>query len=347
LVCARLPANKSRKKAKVVRGAPPQDHIFQGDGEFDAFTELELHQQIGESIFQRSTMYRYRTLPKRKQALQLDGQSGSESGKSELTSDDEDMDSTRSFSRSEANSEVRSNIGSSTTNSDSGSDSEHSSSGSSSSSGSDAESSEDSSRSRPIAGKANSNAGGTSSAAVSSSGQAGNAKSKISSAPRRVRKDSNLDNVHPDVCELMRTDRSGAVSAKGTEDELNLLECGFRHPPEYARMRVWLPEITDWCLDFSEGDPTLWVVTPLAWYKIAGPLSGLLPHNSYRETFQHVRMLFEASYLVAYVLKEWLPINKKVSYRATLQQVIELSLMGRYRVVRSCDSLAIRLLDCA
>lgn len=142
-----------------------------------------------------------------------------------------------------------------------------------------------------------------------------------------------MDEGHPDVIELMRTDRSGSVALKGTEDELNLLECGFRHPPEYARTRVWLPEITDWCLDFSEGDPTLWVVTPLAWYKIAGPLSGLLPHASYRDTFQHVRLLFESCYLVAYVLKEWLPINKKVSYRATLQQVVELSLKGRYPVV--------------
>ncbi|KAG6975700.1 hypothetical protein JG688_00002120 [Phytophthora aleatoria] len=125
---------------------------------------------------------------------------------------------------------------------------------------------------------------------------------------------------------------SGAVNAKGTSDELNLMECGFRHPDTYARARVWLPEITDWCLDYAEGDPTLWVITPHAWYKIAGPLSGLLPHPSYRHTFKHVRYLFEASYLVAYVLKEWLPINKKVSYRATLQQIIELSLQGRYRV---------------
>lgn len=150
-------------------------------------------------------------------------------------------------------------------------------------------------------------------------------KSKKSSTPK-------LSKVHPDVDELMRTDREGKVQPRGTEDQLNLLECGFRHPSEYKRARVWLPEITDWCLDYSEGDPTLWVITPHSWYKIAGPLSGMLPHESYREKFQHVRKMFEASYLVAYVLKEWLPINKKVSYRSTLQQIVELSLRGRYPV---------------
>lgn len=321
-------ANKSRKKAKVVDGGPQDEYIFQGDGAFDNATELEPRQQAGESIFQRSTVYHYQTVSKRNPTLQLDGQSDSDS-ESGLTSDDEDMNSTRSFSRSEANSETHSTAGSNTTNSDSGSDSENSSSESSSSS--DAESSEDSSRPRVIEEDVGNYASGKSEGA-SSNLPTGKAEAKPPSAPRRVRKDSNLDSIHPDVSELMRTDRSGTVAAKGTEDELNLLECGFRHPPEYARMRVWLPEITDWCLDFSEGDPTLWVVTPLSWYKIAGPLSGLLPHHSYRGTFQHVRMLFEASYLVAYVLKEWLPINKKVSYRATLQQVIELSLAGRYRV---------------
>ncbi|CAI5744545.1 unnamed protein product [Peronospora destructor] len=141
-----------------------------------------------------------------------------------------------------------------------------------------------------------------------------------------------LTNYELENPELMRTDQCVEVTAKGSSDELNLMECGFRHPPDYARARVWLTEITDWCLDYAEGDPTLWVITPHAWYKIAGPLSGMLPHSSYRQVFKHVRHLFEASYLVAYVLKEWLPINKKVSYRATLQQIIELSLQGRYRV---------------
>ncbi|KAF1778581.1 WHIM2 domain [Phytophthora cactorum] len=158
-----------------------------------------------------------------------------------------------------------------------------------------------------------------------------------------ARIDSRNAGLPSDVVELMRTDHAVEVNAKGTSDELNLMECGFRHPDTYARARVWLPEITDWCLDYAEGDPTLWVITPHAWYKIAGPLSGLLPHPSYRHTFKHVRYLFEASYLVAYVLKEWLPINKKVSYRATLQQIIELSLQGRYRVVRLLWSM--RVLD--
>lgn len=162
-------------------------------------------------------------------------------------------------------------------------------------------------------------------------------KSKISSQ-RSLARPPTITTDNPDVNELVRSDREGIVAPKGTIDELNLLECGFRHPcEEYKRLRVWLPDITDWCLDYTDGDPTLWVITCHAWYKIAGPLSGMLPHPSYRQTFEHVGKLLEASYLVAYVLKEWLPINPKVAYRSTLQQIVELSLKGRYPVVRTFD----------
>jgi hypothetical protein len=264
----------------------------------------------------------------------MDGQSDSDSGGSDLTSDDEDLRSMRSGSGagSENDSELLSSASSSS--SGSGSDNDMDSGNSSSSGGSDAESGE----------------GMTAASRRSSTTSPSNAKANhylpqraapanrppVNGAPRRpsTRVDSRNAGLPVDVVELMRTDEAVEVGAKGTPDELNLMECGFRHPAGYARSRVWLPEITDWCLDYAEGDPTLWVVTPHAWYKIAGPLSGLLPHASYRQTFKHVRHLFEASYLVAYVLKEWLPINKKVSYRATLQQIIELSLLGRYRVVR-------------
>jgi hypothetical protein len=143
---------------------------------------------------------------------------------------------------------------------------------------------------------------------------------------------SSLAEMFRDVEELMKPEAKSTIKLKGTEDELNLMECGFRHPTHFARTRVWLPEITDWCLDYSDGDPTLWVITCHAWYKIAGPMSGLLPHPSYRKEFEHTRTLFEASYRAAYVLNEWLPVNKKVSYRSCLQQIVELSLKGRYPV---------------
>lgn len=323
----RASGGKSRKKPKVANELFQQEQIHQGDGEFEAVGEKNCQSEHYSSIFQHSNIYRYHLSSRRIHNSQYDGPSDSGSGESDLTSDDEDADSHRSMTRSEPNSEAVRSVSSG-----SGSDSGNCSSNSSSSSGSDGESSDGSISSRPAS--ASSDAKSISAKVFANGREVGAKRASGSSSARKARKDPQADGLHPDVAELMRTDRSGTISAKGTADELNLMECGFRHPPEYARARVWLPEITDWCLDFSEGDPTLWVVTPVAWYKIAGPLSGLLPHQVYRETFQHVRMLFEACYLVAYVLKEWLPINKKVSYRATLQQVIELSLMSRYRVVR-------------
>lgn len=260
----------------------------------------------------------------------MDGESDSDSGGSDLTSDDEDIRSTRSGSAagSDNDSELLSSAASSS--SGSGSDNDMDSGNSSSSGGSGAESGEGT-----ATGSRRSSTMYQAPVQTKHLAQSA-AATKMAGAPRRssTRVDSRNAGLPADVVELMRTDQAVEVNAKGTPDELNLMECGYRHPAGYARARVWLPEITDWCLDYAEGDPTLWVVTPHAWYKIAGPLSGLLPHSSYRQTFQHVRHLFEASYLVAYVLKEWLPINKKVSYRATLQQIIELSLKGRYRVVR-------------
>ncbi|RHY37731.1 hypothetical protein DYB25_011968, partial [Aphanomyces astaci] len=136
--------------------------------------------------------------------------------------------------------------------------------------------------------------------------------------------------VGADLDELMRADGVHSVSVHGNPDDLDLLECGFRYPSTCARQRVWLREISDWCLDYTEGDPTLWVITSHAWYKIAGPISGVLPHWSYRRHFTKPRLLFEACFHIASVLREWLPKNRGLSYRATLQQVIEQSILGRY-----------------
>ncbi|RHY33783.1 hypothetical protein DYB32_001415 [Aphanomyces invadans] len=133
-----------------------------------------------------------------------------------------------------------------------------------------------------------------------------------------------------DLDDLMRADGVHSVSVQGKADELDLLECGFRYPATCARQRVWLPEISDWCLDYTDGDPTLWVITARAWYKIAGPISGVLPHWSYRSHFTKPRLLFEACFHIASVLREWLPKNPGLSYRATLQQVVEQSILGRY-----------------
>ncbi|KAG2766648.1 hypothetical protein PC129_g6448 [Phytophthora cactorum] len=328
---AKSPASKSRTRPKAAsstndtkRAKVDEERIEQGDGEFEE-EEDESSLFTEHGIFERSNVYRVPSPFYPSHLTQMDGQSDSDSVGSDLTSDDEDMRSGKS--ESGVGSDNDSEILSSSSSSGSGSDSDNSSS----SGGSVTESGEG----RASATRRSS----TLSPATIKSGHLPQraAESKRPATDREqsrpsARIDSRNAGLPSDVVELMRTDHAVEVNAKGTSDELNLMECGFRHPDTYARARVWLPEITDWCLDYAEGDPTLWVITPHAWYKIAGPLSGLLPHPSYRHTFKHVRYLFEASYLVAYVLKEWLPINKKVSYRATLQQIIELSLQGRYRV---------------
>ncbi|KAL3666523.1 hypothetical protein V7S43_008156 [Phytophthora oleae] len=330
---AKSPASKSRanidasdsgnendsKRAKV-----EDERMYQGDGEFeDEDDDKNLHFEK-RKIFQRSNVYHFPRSFYQNDLSQMDGQSDSDSGGSDLTSDDEDIRSGRSGSG--AGSDNDSELLSSASSSSSGSDNDNFSSSRSGSSDAESGKGVTSAARRPL----------TTSKGVEHLHQPA-AKTKRPASDRVQRRpstrvDSRNAGLPSDIVELMRTDQDVEVKATGTPDELNLMECGFRHPPTYARTRVWLPEITDWCLDYAEGDPTLWVVTPHAWYKIAGPLSGLLPHLSYRQTFKHVRHLFEASYLVAYVLKEWLPINKKVSYRATLQQIIELSLKGRYRV---------------
>ncbi|GMF10560.1 unnamed protein product [Phytophthora lilii] len=315
--------NDDSKRAKV-----DDDIIYQADGEFEE-ERSEFTSSASDGIFHRSTVYHFPSPFCPNRLPQIDGQSESDSGGSAVTSDDEDIRSGRSGSGADSD-DNDSELLSSATSSSSGSGSDNDMD-SSSSNGSGAESGERMATTSRRSSTANPSTFKTDHLPS----QPAETKRSAVERPRRRpsnRVDSRNVGLPADVVELMRTDEAVEVNAKGTADELNLMECGFRHPLSYARARVWLPEITDWCLDYAEGDPTLWVVTPHAWYKIAGPLSGLLPHSSYRQTFKHVRHLFEASYLVAYVLKEWLPINKKVSYRATLQQIIELSLMGRYRV---------------
>ncbi|CAH0517831.1 unnamed protein product [Peronospora belbahrii] len=325
-------ASKSRARPKVVskRAKVNDEVIDQGDGEFEK-DKIKLPYVGKRSIFSRSIMYNVSTSFCASQLSQRDDQSDFDSGGSDLTSDDENVRSGRAGSGavSDNNSELLSSASSSL--SGSGSDIEIDSGSSSFSGGSGPRSGARVTTVSRHLSKMSSKDVTAKDLAQHFSGSKRAAVVNLQKRPS-TRVDSRNTGLPSDVVELMRTDKAVEVNAKGTSDKLNLLECGFRHPPDYARARVWLPEITDWCLDYAEGDPTLWVVTPHAWYKIAGPLSGMLPHSSYRDVFKHVRHLFEASYLVAYVLKEWLPINKKVSYRATLQQIIELSLQGRYRV---------------
>ncbi|TMW68693.1 hypothetical protein Poli38472_006161 [Pythium oligandrum] len=316
---------KSARKTSTKKTTPKKSSapIPQTDGVSDDVCN-ESATYTGSSIFDHTSVYAYSVTEGASQRLsQWDGQSDSDSSDSGSDSDSSSSNSSTNSVRSEDPSDL------SSSDSDSGSDT-----------GRDSASEHDIPRSISPASPALSNGSLTPVPEAKAKKPNSSPRQGKSSQPAKKRRASSNGtgspskpaSTNPDVNELMRTDREARVEARGTSDELNLLECGFRHPPEYQRLRVWLPEITDWCLDYSEGDPTLWVITPHAWYKIAGPLSGVLPHPSYRTKFQHVRKLFEASYLVAYVLKEWLPINKKVSYRATLQQIVELSLKSRYPV---------------
>uniref|UniRef100_M4C262 Bromo domain-containing protein n=1 Tax=Hyaloperonospora arabidopsidis (strain Emoy2) TaxID=559515 RepID=M4C262_HYAAE len=321
---AKSPASKSRARPRVEtkRAKLDTEIMYQGDGEFEE-GKIETSGTGEYGIFHQSYVYHVLSPFQLSRLAQVDGHSGSHSESSDMTSDDENIRLGRSAAG--GGSDNGSELQFSATNSSSGSDGDDDMGSSGESDGGDG------------AGMARASRRPGNEAVICKPFPPNSVDSEmrpVGQVQRRpsARVDSRNAGLPHDVVELMRTDQAVELDANGTPDELNLMECGFRHPPEYARARVWLPEITDWCLDYAEGDPTLWVVTPHAWYKIAGPLSGLLPHSSYRHTFKHVRRLFEASYLVAYVLKEWLPINKKVSYRATLQQIIEVSLKGRYRV---------------
>ncbi|KAI9907775.1 hypothetical protein PsorP6_003841 [Peronosclerospora sorghi] len=313
--------------ADVKRAKTDDEDVYQGDGEFEEGDNKA--SVMGErGIFNRSTVYYLSGLLCSRHVLQMDGQSNSDS---DLTIDNESnrSDLMESGACSDNDSEL---LSSGSSSSESGSENDvHSNKFSSSKK----RSSESGAEMKKVNQRLSRRVPRTNAAERLPVKSEENRSPPVDRTVRQAnaRVDSRSANLPSEVVELMRTDQAVEVNAKGTPDELNIMECGFRHPSNYARARVWLPEITDWCLDYAEGDPTLWVITPHAWYKIAGPLSGLLPHPSYRHVFEHVRLLFEASYLVAYVLKEWLPINKKVSYRATLQQIIELSLKGRYRVV--------------
>lgn len=115
------------------------------------------------------------------------------------------------------------------------------------------------------------------------------------------------------------------LDAKEKEDLTDAVESGFTWPKSSKHARVVLRDIEDWCFDYEFGNPTLWVITREAWYKIAGPLSGLLPHASYRPYFNSTRKLFESCFRVAFLLQQSATLPKPLAYRVILAQVAALS----------------------
>jgi hypothetical protein len=56
-----------------------------------------------------------------------------------------------------------------------------------------------------------------------------------------------------------------------------------------------LPEVQEWCIDYSDGLAVLWLVTPRAWYRIGGSEYGYLrPHPLYAPIFDTASVKFRA-----------------------------------------------------
>jgi len=66
-------------------------------------------------------------------------------------------------------------------------------------------------------------------------------------------------------------------------------------------MRVHLPRITDWCIDYSNDAPVLWLETGAAWYMVGGYSNLSSPAANYKHVFRPSQMKFE--------VRAWLPGN--------------------------------------
>lgn len=133
-------------------------------------------------------------------------------------------------------------------------------------------------------------------------------------------------------------------TVKLSPDELDVLESGFVYPETKKRIRIRMLKILDWCLDYSVEDPTLWVITGHGWYKVAGPLSGVFPQQSYRPYFDPIRRRFEACFRVAHILREFLPRKRRLSYAMTLNGILTHSAVGRHALVCLCLQTNIKLM---
>jgi hypothetical protein len=59
------------------------------------------------------------------------------------------------------------------------------------------------------------------------------------------------------------------------------------------RIRVHLSKVEEWCIDYTYGNPTLWIITPIGWYKIGSPTTRLRPLRHYKQTFHKAAMKFQ------------------------------------------------------
>ena len=100
---------------------------------------------------------------------------------------------------------------------------------------------------------------------------------------------------------------------------------GFTTPTILARRRrarVWLKNIDDWCIDYSYGTATMWIITKHAWYKVAGVNTGLRPARCFRESHSRAHLLYVACTRLGEVLQDLLPINKNMPFKTIVDEAV-------------------------
>ena len=58
-------------------------------------------------------------------------------------------------------------------------------------------------------------------------------------------------------------------------------------------MRVHIPRINDWCIDYASDTPLLWIETDAAWYMVGGYAGLSSPSAVYKNAFRPSQMKFE------------------------------------------------------
>lgn len=97
------------------------------------------------------------------------------------------------------------------------------------------------------------------------------------------------------------------------------------------RQRVFLPSIVDWCVEYDHADPSVWIVTDAAWYKISGARWGmdLRPHADFAPHFATTARKVEACVQLRRVLADFLPQKKAMSYRSSFNEALARSQADR------------------
>ena len=59
------------------------------------------------------------------------------------------------------------------------------------------------------------------------------------------------------------------------------------------RARVFLADVKDWCIDYTNDAPMIWLITDSAWYLIGGYSNLSSPAANYKATFSISQSKFE------------------------------------------------------